>query len=111
MIIPGFGKAQGALVPVLEVDLLAGRVDAHRVFDVLLDRTPAVVDVDRGAKDVDALEEPAVLLEDHAYQSNRLAALRGSDEDAGHGQSGHHGVRGLLHLVGRRGEDLHLARL
>ena len=102
---------QGALVPVLEVDLLAGRVDAHRVFDVLLHWAPAVVDVDRGAKHHDALEAAAVLLQDHADQGDRLAALRGPDEDAGHGQSGHHRIGGLLHLVGRRGEDLDLAHL
>ena len=77
--------AQRLLVPGLEVDLLAGRVDFHRVLDVLLHGAPAVVDIDRGAEDVDALEEPAVLLQDHAYQSHRLAAFAGADQDTGHG--------------------------
>ena len=49
--------AQGPLVPLVEVDLLPLRVDAHAVFDEILHGLPGVVDFDRGAEDVDALED------------------------------------------------------
>ena len=49
--------AKGSLVPLVEVDLLPLRVDAHVLLDEAFHGLPGVVDLDRGAEDVDALED------------------------------------------------------
>ena len=49
--------AKGSLIPLVEVDLLPLRVDAHALLDEALHGLPGVVDLDRGAEDVDALED------------------------------------------------------
>ena len=49
--------AQGPLVPFVEIDLLPVGVHAHAVFDEILHGLPGIVDFDRGAEDVDALED------------------------------------------------------
>ena len=57
--------AQGRLVPILKVDLLPGRVNFHGFLDVLLDRSPAIIDINRGAEHVDPLEAASVLIQNH----------------------------------------------
>ena len=52
--------AQSGFIPVLEVYLLAIRRDLHHLFDVSLDRAPAVIDVDARAKNDDPFEAVAV---------------------------------------------------
>ena len=49
--------AKGSLVPLVEVDLLPLRVDAHLLLDEAFHGLPGVVDLHRGAEDVDALED------------------------------------------------------
>ena len=65
--------AKRSLVPVLEVYLLATHRHLHGLLDVLFDRLPAVVDVDAGRCDVDALEAAPILLQNHADEGRAFA--------------------------------------
>ena len=81
---------QGGLIPLVPVSLLTLRVYSQVLLDVLLDGDPAIIDVDAWAEDVDPC----------------FARLAGPKEDACAWRQGHHGVRGLLAGVLRRGEKL-----
>ena len=67
--------AQSGFIPVLEVYLLAFRRNLHHLFDVPLDRAPAVIDVDAPAKNDDSFEAVAVLLQNHADERGGLPRL------------------------------------
>ena len=67
--------AQSGFIPVLEVYLFAIRRDLHHLFDVPLDRAPAVIDVDARAKNDDPFEAVAVLLQNHADERGGLPVL------------------------------------
>ena len=99
---------QGGLVPVLKINLLAAHIDLHCLLDVLLDRTPGIIDVDAGRCDVDAGEASPILLEDHADERRRLPALAWPEQDAGHRQAWHDGISRLLDMIlgGRKQLDL-----
>ena len=68
-----YDALQGRLVPVLEVDLFPVSVHLHGFFDVFLDGPPAVVYIDAGGKEVDALEAATVLFENRGDQGHRFA--------------------------------------
>ena len=92
---------QGSLVPLVEVDLLPLRVDAHAALDEFLDRLPGIVDFDRGAEDVDALEDRLtagrqVLVQDGADERRRLPGFRGPEEDASARHAGNDRVAWLF---------------
>ena len=91
---------QGGLIPLVPVSLLTLRV--------LLDGDPAIIDVDAWAENVDPLKHALVLLQDETDERHSFARLAGPKEDARAWRQGHHGVRGLLAGVLRRGEKLDL---
>ena len=76
--------------------------------DVLLDGDPAIIDVDAWAENVDPLKHALVLLQDETDERHSFARLAVPKEDARAWHQGHHGVRGLLAGVLRRGEKLDL---
>ena len=99
-----YDGAQGALVPLVEVDLLPFSVHTHLVLYELPDGPPAVVDLNGGAENVDPLEHAgtvarAILLQDRADQRDRLPALAGSEEDPGAGHPRHYAISRLLRGV------------
>ena len=93
--------AEGSLIPLVEVDLLPLRVHAHAVLDEFLDRFPGIVDLDRGAEDVDALEDRLtagrqVLVQDGADECYRLPRFARPEEDASAGHAGNDRVAWLF---------------
>ena len=100
--------AQSGFIPVLEVYLLAIRRDLHHLFDVPLDRAPAVIDVDARAKNDDLFEAVAVLLQNHADERGGLPRLARTHKHPCHRQARNDGILRLLDLVGRRWKELDL---
>ena len=94
---------QGGLIPLVPVSLLTLRVHPQVLLDVLLDGDPAIIDVD---ENVDPLKHALVLLQDETDERHSFARLAGPKEDARAWHQEHHGVRGLLAGVLRRGEKL-----
>ena len=99
---------QGGLIPLVPVSLLTLRVHPQVLLDVLLDGDPAIIDVDAWAENVDPLKHALVLLQDETDERHSFARLAAPKEDARAWHQGHHGVRGLLAGVLRRGEKLDL---
>ena len=84
--------AQSGFIPVLEVYLLAIRRHLHHLFDVPLDRTPAVIDVDARAKNDDPFEAVAVLLQNHADKRGGLPRLARTHKHPCHRQARNDGT-------------------
>ena len=102
---------QRRLVPLVPARLLPFSIHSQVLLDVLLDRNPAVVDVDGRAKDVDPFEDAPVLLQNQADQSHGFPRFGRSEQDTCAWDQGHHGVRGLFAAVFWRGEKLsHVAQ-
>ena len=97
------------LVPVLPPALLAVRVHAQLVPDVVLDGLPGGVDLHGGREDVDALKAAPVLLQNHRHEENGLPAGRGCAEDPVGGEFADHRIGRLLDGVVGRLEETHLA--
>ena len=108
--------AKGSLVPLVEVDLLPVRVDAHVVLDEVLHGLPGIVNVNARRHDYHSFKNGftagrAVLVQDGADESHRLPRFRGPEEDPRARHAGDDRVAWLFRGVFGGGEELHFSHL
>ena len=109
-------SAQGPLVPLVEVDLLPVRVDAHVMFYEVLHGLPGIVDLNARRHDYDSFKDGltagcAVLVQNGRDQGHRLPGFARPQEDAGARHAGDDRVAWLFRGVFGGGEELHLSHL
>ena len=93
-------------LPFVEEGWLLLQINFQIVFNVLFDREPGHVDMDRGRKDVDPRKTTAVLVQNEADQTSTLARATAPDQGTADGHLGQVLEHTLALSVLRRREEL-----